>query len=65
MEKGKFRLDIRRKFLPVRVMRPWHRVPSAAVAAPGSLEMSKGRLDIGAWSTQEQEKVSLPWLDEP
>ena len=41
-------------------MRPWHRVPRAAVAVPGSLEVSKARLDR-AWSSLGQWKVSLPW----
>ena len=41
------------------VGRPWHRVPRAAVAAPGSLAVSKARLDIGAWSSLGQWKVSL------
>ena len=40
-------------------MRPQHRVPRAAVAAPGSLEMSKARLD-GAESTLGWWKLSLP-----
>ena len=44
----------------MRVGRPWHRVPRAAVAAPGSLEVSKARLDIGAWSSLGQREVSLP-----
>ena len=34
-----------KKSFPVRVVRPWHRVPRAAVAAPGSLAVSKARLD--------------------
>ena len=40
-----FRLEVRRKFLPARVLRPWHRVPREAVAAPGTLEVSKARLE--------------------
>ena len=47
---GRDRGSIGKEFLAVRVGRPWHRVPRAAVAAPGSLEVSKARLDIGAWS---------------
>ena len=42
----------------MRALRPWHRVPRAAVAVPGSLEMSKARLDK-AWSSLGQWKVSL------
>ncbi|XP_068853068.1 MPN domain-containing protein isoform X3 [Aphelocoma coerulescens] len=34
-----------RKFFPGRVGRPWHRVPRAAGAAPGSLAVSTARLD--------------------
>ena len=52
----KFRSDIGQKLFPVRVGRPWHRVPREAVAAPGSLEVFKARLD-GGWG---QWKVSLP-----
>ena len=49
LTKSKFRLHIRNKFFAVRELRPWHRVPRAAVAASGSLEVSKARLDR-AWS---------------
>ena len=48
LKQGKFRLDIRRKFFTVRVLRHWHRVPREAVAAP-SLAVFKARLDR-AWS---------------
>ncbi|KFV41602.1 hypothetical protein N341_10464, partial [Tyto alba] len=44
LEEGRFRLDIRKKFFTVRVMRHWHRLPREAVAAP-SLEGFKARLD--------------------
>ena len=38
----------------MRVLRPWHRVPREAVAAPGSLAVFKARLDgalgkLGWW----------------
>jgi len=41
---GRFRLDIRKKFLSLRVVRPWHRLPGEAVAAP-SLAVFEARLD--------------------
>ena len=41
---GGFKLDIRKKFFTVRVVRPWHRLPREAVAAP-SLAVFKARLD--------------------
>ena len=49
VNQGKFRLDLRQKSCPVRVLRHWHRVPREAVAAP-SLAVFKARLDTGAWS---------------
>ena len=49
LKQGKFRLEIRKKFFTVRVLRHWHRVPREAVAAP-SLAVFKARLDTGAWS---------------
>ena len=39
-----FRLDIRKKFLTVRVVRHWNRLPRGAVDAP-STEVFKARLD--------------------
>ena len=44
LEEGRFRLDIRKKFFTVRVVRRWNRLPSEAVDAP-SLETFKARLD--------------------
>ncbi|GAB0205995.1 hypothetical protein GRJ2_003065100 [Grus japonensis] len=45
LKEGRFRLGIRKKFFPVRVVRHWKRLPREAVAAPGSLEVFKARLD--------------------
>ncbi|KFV04478.1 hypothetical protein N339_12580, partial [Pterocles gutturalis] len=44
LEEGRFRLDIRRKFFTVRVVRHRNRLPGEAVGAP-SLEVFKASLD--------------------
>ena len=54
---GRFRSDMRKKFFPVRVVRPWPRLPRDAVAAP-SLAVLKARMD-GALSTLSWRKMSL------
>ncbi|KFQ78525.1 hypothetical protein N335_02215, partial [Phaethon lepturus] len=44
LKEARFRLNIRKKFFPMRVMKPWHRLPTYVVDAP-SLETFKVRLD--------------------
>lgn len=43
-KEGRFRLEVRRKFFTLRVVRHWYRLPGEAVVAP-SLEVFKARLD--------------------
>jgi len=44
MKMGRYRLDIRKKFFLLKVMRHWDRLPREAVDTP-SLEALKVRLD--------------------
>ena len=58
LEEYRFRLDIRKKFFSVRVVRHWNRLPSRVVNAP-SLEAFKARLD-GALSNLIYREMFLP-----
>ncbi|KFR08272.1 hypothetical protein N306_06503, partial [Opisthocomus hoazin] len=44
LKEGRFKLDIRKKFFTMRVVKHWNRLTRAAVAAP-SLAGFKARLD--------------------
>ncbi|KFR14147.1 hypothetical protein N306_02616, partial [Opisthocomus hoazin] len=44
LREGRFRLDIRKKFFTIRVVKDWNRLPRDAVEAP-SLEPFKAGLD--------------------
>ena len=57
LKKGRFRIDIRKEFFPMRVVKHWNRLPREAVAAP-SLVVFKTRLD-GALSNLVWWKTSL------
>ncbi|KFR14281.1 hypothetical protein N306_11284, partial [Opisthocomus hoazin] len=44
LKEGRFTLDIRKKFFPMRVVKHWNRLPREAVNVP-SLAVFKARLD--------------------
>ena len=58
LKEGRLRLDIRKKFFTLRVVKHWHRLPRVVVDAP-SLEVFETRLD-GALSSLVWWEVSLP-----
>jgi len=58
LKESRFRLDVRKKFFTLRVVRHWHRLPREVVAVL-SLAVFKARLD-GFLSNLVYWKVSLP-----
>ena len=56
-KEGRIRVDMRKEFFTVGVVKPWHRLPKEVVDAP-SLQTSKVRLD-GALSNLVQLRMSL------
>ena len=62
LKEGRFRLDIRKKFFTIRVVKHWHRLPREAVAAP-FVAVFKARLD-GALSNLVWWKMSLLMVGE-
>ncbi|KFZ56696.1 hypothetical protein N338_12389, partial [Podiceps cristatus] len=45
LKEGRYRLDIRKKFFTMQVVKHWNRLPRQVVEAP-SLDTFKARLDV-------------------
>jgi len=45
LKHGKFQLNMRKNFFPLRVMEPWNKLPRGVVCSP-SLEIFKTRLNV-------------------
>jgi len=46
LKEGRFRLGIRKKFFTMRVVKPWHRLPREAVAAPSLAVFRPGWMEL-------------------
>lgn len=57
LPEGREGWKIGKEFLAGRVKRDWHRVPSKAVAAPGSLKVFKDE----AWNSWDSGRCLRPW----
>ncbi|KAK4818036.1 hypothetical protein QYF61_004160 [Mycteria americana] len=60
LKEGRFRLDIRKKFFTMRVMRAWNRLHREVMDAP-SLEVFKQRRLTVSWAVISQSVASTLW----
>ena len=60
LAEGRFRLDIRRRYLTVRAARIWNQLPSKVVLAP-TLGVFKRRLDVHLAGVVCPQYSFLPW----